>query len=284
MPFKDILLHADNARGHDARIALAAELARRHDAHLTGLFVIEPMNFVGFAAPGGTDFFQAQAIEMMQEKYIATRRALGERLGDAFKAAADRAGIASEWQVAEGDAASEITAHARHVDLVILGQSDPELPGSGAGIAEAVLLGSGRPVLMVPYIGSGETIGRRVMVAWNASREAARAVNDALPLLADAASVIVLSINPARGAAGEGDLPAADIALHLARHGVKAEAAQLTAEEVTVGDLILSRAADLGADLIVMGGYGHSRAREYAFGGATRTLLRNMTVPVLLSH
>jgi nucleotide-binding universal stress UspA family protein len=284
MQLKDILLHADSARGQEARLALAVELAGRHGAHLSGLFVIEPMSFVGFATPGGTDFSPSQAVEMIGEQYIAARRAVGDRLGAEFEAATERAGIVGEWRVVEGDAPSETTSHARYADLAILGQSDPEQPPFGEAIAEAVLVGSGRPVLVVPYIGTSETIGRRVLVAWNATREAARAVNDALPLFADAARVTLLSINPARGTTGEGDLPAADIALHLARHGVEAEAAQLTAEEVTVGDLILSRAADLGADLIVMGGYGQSRAREYVFGGVTRTLLRHMTVPVLLSH
>jgi nucleotide-binding universal stress UspA family protein len=137
---------------------------------------------------------------------------------------------------------------------------------------------------VVPYIGGSDIIGRRALVAWNASREAARALNDAIPLLEDAENVTVLSVNPKRGIRGEGDLPAADIALHLARHGMKAEASYVVAEDIGVGDALLSRAADLGSDLIVMGGYGHSRLREIVLGGATRTVLRHMTVPVLLSH
>ena len=155
--------------------------------------------------------------------------------------------------------------HARYADLAVLGQADPDNPPLGAGVVEAVLLGSGRPALVVPFIGA-ESVGQRVLVAWNATREAARALNDAMPLLAQAEKVTVLSVNPERGIGGEGDLPAADIALHLARHGVKAEAAHTTAEDVSVGDILLSRAADLGADLIVMGGYGHSRAREFVLG------------------
>ena len=117
-----------------------------------------------------------------------------------------------------------------------------------------------------------------MLIAWNASRESTRAVNDALPLLAGATMVTVLAVNPRHGIKGHGDVPAADIALHLARHGVKAEAAHTVAKDISEGDALLSYAADLGVDLIVCGGYGHSRAREMVFGGVTRTLLREMTV------
>jgi nucleotide-binding universal stress UspA family protein len=283
MRLKDILVHIDDGRGHAARQALAVELARRHEAHLSGLFVIEPLSFSGLAAPGGADFAAAEAFQRIQEQHRAARHAVGERLAAAFADAANRAGISSEWRLAEAVAAETVALHARYADLAVLGQSDPENPSFAGAVAEAALLGSGRPVLVVPYIGAKD-VGNRVLVAWNATREAARALNDALPLLAEAEMVTVLAINPERGIGGEGDLPAADIAHHLARHGVKAEAAHTTAEDVSVGDIILSRAADNGADLIVMGGYGHSRAREFVLGGATRTLLRHMTVPVLLSH
>jgi nucleotide-binding universal stress UspA family protein len=136
----------------------------------------------------------------------------------------------------------------------------------------------------VPYAGDGATLGETVLVAWNASREAARAVNDALPLLQQARAVTVLAVNPLGGIAGDGDVPAADIALHLARHGVKAEAAHTVAPDIPEGDAILDYAADIGADLVVAGGYGHSRMREFVFGGVTRSLLTEMTVPVFLSH
>ena len=143
---------------------------------------------------------------------------------------------------------------------------------------------SGRPVLAVPYAGDFPVVGERVLVAWNASREAARAVNDALPLLAQAKMVTVLAVNPRFGIRGHGDVPAADIALHLARHGVKAEAAHTASGDIADSQALLSYAADISADLIVAGAYGHSRAREVIFGGMTRTLLREMTVPVLFSH
>src|SRR3954454_13493204 len=146
------------------------------------------------------------------------------------------------------------------------------------------MLSSGRPVLAVPYAGQFERVGERVLVAWNASRESTRAVNDALPLLRGAKVVTILAVNPRQGIEGHGDVPAADIALHLARHGVKAEAAHTVAKDISEGDALLSYAADIGADLIVAGAYGHSRARELVFGGVTRTLIAEMTAPVLLSH
>lgn len=284
MGLKDLLVHIDDIGGNETRLRLAVELARRHDAHLTGLFIIESIDFAVMTAPAGPDVAALASLEGFQEEHRAVRRALADRLGGAFHRAAERAGIAAEWRVAEGDAAEVAILNARYADLAILGQPDPERPSLGKPAPEAVLLGSGRPILVVPFIGGNDIIGRHALVAWNASREAARALNDALPLLDEAENVTVLSVNPERGISGEGDLPAADIALHLARHGIKAEASYIVAEDIGVGDALLSRAADLDSDLIVMGGYGHSRLREIALGGATRTLLRSMTVPVLLSH
>ena len=139
-------------------------------------------------------------------------------------------------------------------------------------------------MLVIPYAGEFEGIGANVLVAWNASRESTRAVTDALPLLARAKSVAVLVVDPEEAGGKHGDSPGADIALHLARHGVNAKAYPTPSGGVEVGDVILSRASDIGADLIVMGAWGRSRARELVMGGATRSLLERMTVPVLLSH
>jgi len=179
-----------------------------------------------------------------------------------------------------------VALHARYADLAILGQHDPDdaTVSSATEAPATALLSSGRPVLVIPYIGAVPTLGQTVLVGWKSGREAARAVNDALPLLRQAQSVTVLAINPEEGIGGDGDVPAADIALHLARHGVKAAAAHTVAKEVPEGDVLLNHADEIGADLIVAGGYGHTRLREFAFGGVTRTLLTTMTVPVFLSH
>ena len=149
-----------------------------------------------------------------------------------------------------------------------------------------MVLASGRPVLVVPYVGTYPRVGDRVMIAWDASREAARAVADALPLLQAAQQVITLSANPDSGGRSDrhGDLPGADIARHLARHGVRVEAQRLSAKEISIADMLLNRIADEGIDLLVMGAYGHARVREIWLGGVTRRLMQHMTVPVFISH
>jgi nucleotide-binding universal stress UspA family protein len=167
---------------------------------------------------------------------------------------------------------------------LILGQAVAEEEDVPAGFAEHVVLAAGRPVLMIPYAGQPAALGERVLVAWNASRESTRALTDALPLLQRAAQVDVLTVNARPGRDGHGEMPGADIALYLARHGVSANVHPTHGEDIGVGEWLLSRAADLGTDLIVMGAYGHSRLREMVLGGATRTILQSMTVPVLMSH
>jgi nucleotide-binding universal stress UspA family protein len=134
--------------------------------------------------------------------------------------------------------------------------------------------------MVIPYIGARRRIGNKLLVAWNGSREAARAVADAMPLLERADEVKVLSAKPL----DIGDLSGADIALHLARHDVNTEASSSANKDIDIGDLLLNEAAQEGADLLVMGAYGHSRFRETVLGGATRHVLKNMTVPVLMSH
>ena len=149
-----------------------------------------------------------------------------------------------------------------------------------------MVLASGRPVLVVPYVGTYPRVGERVMIAWDASREAARAVADSLPLLQAAQQVVTLSANPDTGGRSDrhGEIPGADIARHLARHGVRVEAQRLNAKEVSIADMLLNRIADEGIDLLVMGAYGHARVREIWLGGVTRSLMQYMTVPVFISH
>jgi nucleotide-binding universal stress UspA family protein len=136
----------------------------------------------------------------------------------------------------------------------------------------------------VPFLGKTSTFGERVLIAWDNGREAARAVNDALPILKTAKSVTVLSVNPVLSSDGGRREPGADISLHLARHGVKVEAARAVASDISVGDAIVADIAEDGVDLLVMGAYGHSRLRELMLGGVTRQILGNMFVSVLMSH
>lgn len=281
MPLRDILVHLDATAQGRTRLTLAAELARRHEAHLTALHVVDvALPFVA-AADGGGSAMLAELLQSMRKDALAEAATVEA----AFRERLQRDGIAGEWRLVEGAAPEQVALHARYADLAILGQEEPEgdRPAAGA-IVEAALFSSGRPILVVPYAGRFETVGRRVLVGWNASREAARAVNDALPLIAGAESATVLAINPRHGSIGHGEEPGADIALHLARHGLKVQVEHSVAPEIGAGDLLLNRAAELPADLLVVGAYGHARLRELVLGGVTRTLLGHMTVPVLMAH
>jgi nucleotide-binding universal stress UspA family protein len=284
MGFKDILVTLAGATASESGIGFAVELARSHGAHLVGLSIIEPLDLSVYSAPG-SGFMAVDVIQEIEERHRETARAAASKIEASFRAACSRAGISHEWRLAEGDPAEVAVLNAHYADVAVTGQIDPEKPPAGgwARLPEQLALASGRPALIVPYAGRFDTAGRRVLLAWSRTRESARALNDALPILERASQVTVLSINPRRGE-GANDLPGSDIALHLARHGVKAEAASTVADDIDVGNTLLSRAADLGSDLIVMGCYGHSRMRELILGGATREVLRHMTVPVLMSH
>jgi nucleotide-binding universal stress UspA family protein len=282
--FKDILIHLDNDTRCETRLALAIGLARRYGAHLTGTYVVDippPELFVGATPYIGSP--PVQVVEQMYEDAVAAAAPVEA----AFRDRLHREAVEGEWRLVDGNLPAMVALHARYADLTIVGQPNPQEPSDAryhAGALVATVMTSGRPVLAVPFVGDFPTVGERVLVAWNASREAARAVNDALPLLAGAKLVTIFAVNPRLGIGGHGDMPAADIALHLARHGVKAEAAHTAAGDISDSQALLSYAADISADLIVAGAYGHSRAREYIFGGVTRTLLREMTVPVFFSH
>jgi nucleotide-binding universal stress UspA family protein len=282
MALKDILVHLDVTPRSAARLAVAARLAAQRGGHLTGVHVIDIPSanyFYGAAMP----FVPANPDEIV-ERMRAEATAAAAPMEAAFRDCVRRNGLQGEWRLVEGNPAATVALHARYADLTVVGQPDARDPQDSDAITVTAVMTSGRPVLAVPFAGDFPTVGERVLVAWNASREAARAVNDALPLLAGAKQVTVLAINPQRGIGGHGEVPAADIALHLARHGVKAEAAHTVARDIADGEALLSYAADIGADLIVAGAYGHSRARELVFGGVTRTLIAEMTAPVLLSH
>jgi nucleotide-binding universal stress UspA family protein len=280
MPFKDLVVVVDHGRNCRARIDLAARLALDFGAHLTGLYVAT----VPYVQAAVLVEFPVDVREMQER---AAREA-AERARTLFEEGVERAapGLTSEWREVEGDVAEVASLHARYADMAVIGQTDPdETPlGAAPDLPERLILGAGRPVLVVPYAGRFATVGARVLLAWNASREATRAVNDALPLLQRASHVRVLSVNPRPSPTGHGAIPGADIALHLARHGVQAEVSSISTDDVAVDDMLLSQAADSGADLIVMGGYGHSRLGELVLGGATRHILRQITVPVFMSH
>jgi nucleotide-binding universal stress UspA family protein len=280
MTFKDILVHANADKGMTARSRIAIELAQRYEAHLTGVCFADnpaiPVTKLGMA--------RLSLLESQHEAAVERANAAAGNL----RAAATKAGLISDCRViecTEGDVARLLSLHGRHADLVVLGQPDREgMAADGPSLPATVTLDCGRPVIVVPHIGTAATIGERVLVAWDGGREAVRAVNDALPILRRAKSVTVLSVNPAESEDDGPREPGADISLHLARHGVMVEAQSRFTTEISAGDVILNEVANKGSDLLVMGAYGHSRLRELVLGGVTRHILASMTIPVLMSH
>ena len=274
MKIKDILVHIDQQESSQSRIDVAVKLAQAHDAHISGLYVIPDITIPSYA--------EVHVPAQLLAGYEQESRATADKTGAHFKQTLDKNGCKGEWICTKGYADQQIRQFARYTDLVILGQTrDNSFLSTYADLPDQVVIGSARPIMFVPYIGVRNTIGKRIMVAWNDSRESVRAVNDALPLLQIADFVDVVAVNPP---ASMGDIPTADICLHLARHDVKAEASQTSARDIEIGDMLLSRAADLDIDLIVTGAYGHTRLRELILGGVTKKLLEHMTVPVLMSH
>jgi len=276
MSYKTILVHIDSAKRCATRVSVAIRLAQQHNAHLVALHALVPYEPPGYViAEVGPGILDAQ-------KRAAA--AQSTRAETAFNKQASEAGLRNiEWRSEIDDPVDAMTLHARYADLVVIGQSDAsDSSNTNGDFPERLVLAAARPVLILPSVGSFPTIGKRVLVAWNGSREATRAITAAIPMLRGAENVNVMAVNPRRGE--HGNVPGADIGLYLARHGVRVEVKTDHGAEIDVGNELLSRAADLDADLIVMGCYGHSRLTEWALGGATRTILQSMTAPVLMSH
>jgi nucleotide-binding universal stress UspA family protein len=276
MAYKTILVHLDSGKRCAARLELAIGLARRFDAHLVGLHALTVVRLPAYAA--------VQAGPRVAEEQRRRAVEYATEAESAFKRAVDRAGVpGAEWRSSFDEVLEAVTLHARYADLVVIGQPEAD-DGSGVDpdFAHKLVLAAGRPVLAIPYAGTFGAVGKRVLLAWNASREATRATTDALPFLQAADQVVVSPVKPDRAAHGEA--PGTDIGLFLSRHGVRVEVAPIQGTDLDAGNALLSRAADLSIDLIVMGAYGHSRMSELILGGVTRTMLGSMTVPVLMSH
>lgn len=278
---RDILLYLSDD-GHALEHAKAsAAMAEALSARLTGLAVAEPL-------AAHAEYLPPEALDRYREAW-KTRNA---RLEAAFKEGVDSRAISTEWRAVEDlridrNTLDVIALQARYADLLIVGQMDPDRPADlvpGDLPGQAAVL-AGRPVLAWPYAWQRRPVGRRVIIGWNGSRESARAVSDALPLLRQAEAVQVVVVGSQQGSqARHGDVPGADIAAHLARHAVPVEATDQARCDIPVADALLSAAADFDADLLVMGAYGRSRLRELVLGGTTRRVLSEMTLPVLLAH
>ena len=273
MPLRDILVHASDNGRNSANWTLAGAIAADHKARLCAHYTHIPYTMPAYVeAYIPADIIARQESERMERAESARAE---------FEEFCRLRQISHEWHFTRDDAIDSLTQRARYSDVVVVGQEEDGLaPMEMADLAPELVLGSGRPMIVVPYAGQFTTVGQRVLVAWNGSREAARAVHDALPILKRARKTIVLSVD----AEPEGHLPGADISAHLARHGVLVEAAQTVAKDIDVADAILGAVSDYSADLLVMGAWGHSRMRERVLGGVTRHVMKQMTVPVMMSH
>jgi nucleotide-binding universal stress UspA family protein len=255
----------------------ALSLAEAFGAHVLGVAVsydpVIPGTLMGGIPP---EIIDSQRVESNKKASAAIAR---------FEQAAKRAGISAGSRTIQSSisgAADEINHIGRRFDLVVVGQPDRQKPLPDDVISEGVLFETGRPVIFVPFIHKGGMKVDRIMVCWDGSRAATRAIADAMPILKKAkqVEVVIVSGKPGR----QDEISGADLGQHLARHGLKIEVKRITSPDIDVPSTILSHAADSSADMIVMGGYGHSRLREFVLGGATRGMLAAMTVPVLMSH
>jgi len=275
--FKDIIVNLSAGKSGKMVGDYAISVANRLEAHITGIAIA----FVPNIQRAGTAYLSVEKIEALQRD----NEAAAETIVEWFAAATASAGISAEKRILRAnmsDAADQFGRIARRFDLAIVGQVEPDGSPVQAMVCESTLFESGRPMIIVPYIQTAPLKLDRIMVCWDGSRPAARAIADAMPLLKRAGTIEVVSVTSERGKQDE--IEGADIGHHLARHGLKVEVTRITRGELDVEDVLLSHAADSDADFMVMGGYGHSRLREFVLGGVTRSMLRTMTVPTLMSH
>jgi nucleotide-binding universal stress UspA family protein len=277
---KDIVVNLSVREGGKSTADYAVSVASALEAHIAGIaFVYDvkiPMSELGYNPAGIMDVTDA----LRRDNEAAAKAAL-----DRFAAAAARAGVSAEPRMLSANsdnAGDQFSRIARRFDLAIVGQTERGGSTVEAIISESTLFGSGRPMIVVPYIQKTPFKLDRVMVCWDGSRPAARAIADAMPLLERAGNIEVVMIASERGKRDE--IEGADIGQHLARHGLKVEVNRITRDNLDVANVLLSHCADSDANFIVMGGYGHSRLREFVLGGVTRTVLHSMTVPALMSH
>ncbi|MBB1633008.1 universal stress protein [Cupriavidus sp. UME77] len=279
MSFATILVILDASRRSYHRLDIAARLAHMHNAKLIGMFACRrPEPTWMYRLPDG-----ARYLEVLQAQYEQDC----EVMRHGFEGATEELPITTEWHACDEPPLIIGQREARLADLIVLGQNDPANPAAfvAENFVESIMLACGRPVLTIPSVGWFETVGSRILVAWDGGREAARAIRDALPLLRKAKAVTISTCTLAGKVGDQWSAPAQYAATWLTAHGVSAALRNLpVAASGDAGERLLSEASDLEADLVVAGAYGHNRLREVVLGGTTRTLLEGMTVPVLFSH
>jgi nucleotide-binding universal stress UspA family protein len=279
MEFKNILIHLDHSSGCQNRLEAAFELARNFDAQITGLFVV-----ADYVIPSYVEAqISVDVITEVTEKALARAR---DTLVD-YQKLAEEAGVSMEGHVAEGLLIPILREHSKYSDLLVLGQDHPQDPENASyGLADSLLFEGACPCLVVPHSGKLMPLGKRVLLTWNASKESARALREAIPLLARAETVVMLSSEPDDGdtSMANGHPHALELARFLESHGIEAISSGISDMDMSASDAIIGQAVDMNADLIVMGAYGHTRLREIILGGVTRDLLKQAPVPLLLAH
>jgi nucleotide-binding universal stress UspA family protein len=274
---KDIVVNLTIGGERDAAANYAVSLASIFKAHLVGVaFVYDPK--------ASANLIVGIPAELIDAQRAATKHLANEAVVR-FEALAKQAGVMTESQmidVAPGHVGDTFGRLARSFDLSVIRQAEPNKAEQEVPIIEGALFESGRPVIVVPYIQKQGAIFNRVIVGWDGSRTAARAIGDAMPVLVRAKMIEVFTV--VAGTTKNTELPGINIGQHLSRHGLNVEVKRIPAESINVTEAILSHAADISADFMVMGGYGHSRLREYVLGGATRGILASMTLPTLMSN
>lgn len=281
MAFKDIVVFVDSSCASSHRLRIAADLAHRYAAHLIGVYVV-PGNIGGHPHDGFVRGDLATREVLDRHRHAKERAVL--QVGRQFAELARRDDIQAEFRlILNTESDQNVMFNSLYADLVIVGQAEPHGQPQH-WLSDRLLLASGVPVLIVPNGWTSDTIGDRILIAWNASKEARRATTDALPLLSTAHSVKILIVDAARDPDRHGEEPGANIARHLARHGAKVEVEQVSSNDAPVAEIVLNAAGGDKADLIVMGAHSHSRSRQLLFGSVTRAILKGTTVPVLMAH
>jgi nucleotide-binding universal stress UspA family protein len=284
MSFRDILVFLDGGSASEGRLQLATKIARDQGACLSAVF-LQNGHATGsrprLAAPWLGLVAGPPTPSAIITSPVSEVAKFAERQ---FRDSLRSLKVEGDWFPLNRADTGELITLAQAADLVIIGQVNPDTRPAPAWQPDEIVVSCGRPVLMVPYIGSYRHVGRRVLVAWDRSREAVRALNDALPLIRAADEVTVMTVRARAKDLEPGGMSMERVVRHLARHGVAARAVQALHLGSAVSDELLSRSVDLAADLIVAGAYHHSQLRETLLGGVSRELFQHMTLPVLMSH
>jgi nucleotide-binding universal stress UspA family protein len=286
MALKDLLVYVDQTEGAHLRLRLAADLASRHGSRLIALFVWES-DAAQLEARRTAEMGLVSAEELDRlRRHIGTSIGLAaEQLRSTLDTLGRERGLTTEWRSVDGRAVVVVAQHARHADLCIVGREGAEDNSIDYTFSEELLFVTGRPILFIPSVPLGKTLGRHIAVAWNSSRAAARAVHDAMPLIEQTEQTTVLTVNPEVFIDRHGGLPADQMVEHLRRHGASVDMVRLDhIPTQAIADALQAKARDIGADLLVAGAFGHPKLWEKLLGGVTRDLLDGMNFPIFMSH